>query len=144
MLKCYYWIFHIFPYMVTCWFWDKNFPSKWLCQMISQMMSRLWIFMGIFMFFPPNLYVTSGLPNIWFFVGICTFTKHFWWMCIFTFKLKQLFHFYDPLYGYVVQTTSWNFNFFNNIFENSLFFRQYRISTKTAFFGTSNKPKGII
>ena len=59
---------------------------------ISQIISRLWIFMSIFMFFPVNLYVTSGFANVWFFTSACNFVNHAWWMWVFTIELKQLLH----------------------------------------------------
>ena len=89
-LKCYYLSFNIFLYTVICWGWKENFPRKWMTWIIFQIINKLWIFISIFMFFPLNLYVTSGLANVWFFTSACGFVNHAWWMWIFTFKLKQL------------------------------------------------------
>ena len=68
-----------------------------------QTTASYWIFLGIFMFSLPNLYITSGLTNGWFFTSTFTLINCAWFRWIFTFTLKQLLDFFlNSLYEYAV------------------------------------------
>ena len=97
--------------------------------MVSEMFSRFWIFFGILMFCPPNLYVPHGISNVWFFANSCTFLNLAWWMWIFNFELNQLLGtFCNLLYAYVEWAICKSFSIKH--FQNSPFVGQFFISTK--------------
>lgn len=87
-LKCHYWNFHTFAY-TSVEAEMSAFQLNDLNLMVSGIFGRFCIFLGIFIFFPPDLYVQSSFANVQLFKSICVVVNHTWWMRSFSFKLKQ-------------------------------------------------------